>query len=318
MKKVDEKIYKIPSHYVKDDYIQMMLAYHYYLVLFDNKGLMYFKNYIEKRPSLIERNKNSYLDDERRENFLYSQIPEHIRKALLFIKMTITNQILDFEKPYIRIHDGVIAKMTAYKDGDGAIVHTNILNGKLYNSRTKEITREELENYLKTGSLKQLDEDEFVDVSIFDMNGELYNSRLESEQIWINQEKDRLTRIINESNGYEERTKIELQRAIAKLDEIEPFTLTQKAMIKFKKDGNIKIDCFTILYEARGRYTIMLANLPVTMESLSMIKSKTELPVKTLRDPRIDLSLNPNVTEELLQEEQAKVSARTRHLSSLK
>lgn len=314
MKKFDEIVQKMHSHYVKYDYIQIMLAYRDYLVFFGNKDLMYFKNYFEKSPSLFEGNVNAYLNDERKEDFPYSQIPEHIERVLLFRKMNFVNQILDFEKPYIRINDGLITKMTAYKDGDEAIVHTKILNRKLYNHRTKEITREEIENYLKTGSLKQLDEEEFEDVSIFDMNGRLYNSRLESEQIWIDQEKERLTRIISESSEYRESTKIELQRAIAKLDEIEPFTLTQKAMIKFKANGEIKIDCFAIKYEERGKYKIIIANLPVTMESLAMIKSKSELPViKTLKEPKISLSLNPNVTKEQLQEEKAKILTRTKH-----
>lgn len=227
--------------------------------------------------------------------------------------MNFVNQILDFEKPYIRINDGFITKITAFKDGEEAIVHTKILNEKLYNHRTKTITRQELENYLKTGSLEQLDEEEFEDISIFDMNGRLYNHRIESEQIWIQQEKDRLTRIINENNEYRESTKIELRRAIANLDEIEPFTITQIAMIKFKSNGGIKIDCFTIKYEERGKYKITIANLPVNMESLSMIKSKSELPViKPLKEPKISLSLNPNVTKKQLQEEKAKILAMTK------
>lgn len=313
MKEFDETIQKIRSHYVKDDYIQIMLAYRDYLVLYGNKNLMYFKNYIEKKPILVEGNINVYLNDERKEDFPYSQIPEHIERVLLFRKMNFANQILDFEKPYIGINDGLITKMTAYKDGDETLVHTKILNGRLYNHRTKEITREEIENYLKTGSLEQLDEEEFECIGIFDMNGILYNSGLESEQIWIDQEKERLTRIINKNGEYRENTKIELQKAIAKLDDIEPFTVTQKAMIKFKENGEIKIDCFVIKYEARGKYKIILANLPITMESLSMLKSKSELPViKTLKEPRISLLLNPNVTREQLQEEKSKILTRTK------
>ena len=39
-----------------------------------------------------------------------------------------------------------------------------------------------------------------------------------------------------------------------------------------------------------------------------MIKSKTELSViKTMKEPKISLSLNPNVTKEQLQEEKSKI-----------
>lgn len=318
MKKFDEIVLKMPNHYVKDDYIQIMLGYRDYLLLFGNNGLMYFKNFIEKSLSISKETRNVYLDDERKLDFPYSQIPEHIERVSSFRKMNFVNQILDFEKPYIRICDGLIIKTTAFKDGEEAIVHNKLLNEKLYNYRTKTITRQELENYLKTGFLEQLDEEEFEDISIFDMNGRLYNSELESEQTWIQQEKERLTRVINASteyiiNDYIESTKTTLQRAIANLDEIEPFTISQNEMIKFKANGEIKIDCFVIEYEERGKYKITIANLPVNMESLSMIKSKSELPViKYLKEPKISLLLNPNVTKEQLQEEKAKILAKTK------
>lgn len=298
MKKFDEMVEKMHSHYVADDYIQIMLAYHNYLLLFGNNDLMYFRNFIESHPSISEGSRNVYLDDERKNNFPYSQIPEHI---------------VDFEKPYIRINDGFITKITAFKDGDEAIVHTKILNGKLCDEKTKTITREELETYLKTGSLEQLDENEYEDTSIFDMNGKLYNPRLELEQKWIDEEKERLSRIIDESDRYKESTKNELQRAISTLDDILPFVLTPKIMIKFKQNGEVKIDAFVFKYLERGKYEIALADLPVTMESLSMIKSKAELPViKTMKEPKISLSLNPNVTKEQLQEERAKILVRSK------
>ena len=313
MKKFDEMVAKMHSHYVADDYIQIMLAYRDYLLLFGNNDLMYFRNFIESHPSISEGSRNVYLDDERKNNFPYSQIPEHIERVLLFRKLNFVNQILDFEKPYIRINDGFITKITAFKDGDEAIVHTKILNGKLCDEKTKTITREELETYLKTGSLEQLNENEYEDTSIFDMNGKLYNPRLELEQKWIDEEKERLSRIIDESDRYKESTKNELQRAISTLDDISPFVLTPKIMIKFKQNGEVKIDAFVVKYLERGKYKIALADLPVTMESLSMIKSKAELPViKTMKEPKISLSLNPNVTKEQLQEERAKILVRSK------
>lgn len=312
MKKFDEMVEKMHSHYVADNYIQIMLAYRNYLILFGNSDLMYFKNFIESNPSIREGSRNVYLEDERRNNFPYSQIPEHIERVL-FRKLNFVNQILDFEKPYIRINDGFITKITAFKDGDEAVVHTKILNGKLCDRRTKTITREELETYLKTGSLEQLDENEYEDTGIFDMNGLLYNPKVELEQKWIDEEKKRLSRIIDESDRYKESTKNELQRAISTLDDISPFVMTQKIMIKFKQNGEIKIDAFVVKYLERGKYEIALADLPVTMESLSMIKSKAELPViKTMKEPKISLSLNPNVTKEQLQEERAKILVRSK------
>lgn len=101
-------------------------------------------------------------------------------KVLLFRNLNFVNQILDFEKQYIRINDGFVTKMTVFKDED-VIVYIKNLNDKLYIKRTKTITREEFETYLKTGSLVQFDENEYENTSIFDMNGVLYNPRLELE-----------------------------------------------------------------------------------------------------------------------------------------
>lgn len=307
MKRFDEAVTKIHSHYVADDYTQVMLSYQNYLILFGNGGLMYFKNFIESTPSIIEGSLNIYLEDERKNDFPYSQIPEHIER-FLFRKLYFANQILDFEKPYIRITDGFIIKMTAFKDGDEALVHTKILNGKTYGKITTPVTREELETYLKTGSLEQFDENEYEFCCVFDMNGVLYAPLLVPEQELIDEEKERLSKIMYQTYGYKESTKSEIQRAISSLDDIEPVIFDKRTMLKYKQNGEIKIDIFTIKYLQRGKYEIALTNLPVTMESLSMIKSKIELPIiKASQEPKISLLLNPNITKKQLQEEKARI-----------
>lgn len=57
--------------------------------------------------------------------------------------MIFVNQILDFEKPYIRINDGCINKITAFKDGEDAIVHAKILN-KFNNKELKQFLEKNL------------------------------------------------------------------------------------------------------------------------------------------------------------------------------
>ena len=63
MKKFDEMVEKMHSHYVADNYIQIMLAYRNYLILFGNSDLMYFKNFIESNPSIREGSRNVYLEN---------------------------------------------------------------------------------------------------------------------------------------------------------------------------------------------------------------------------------------------------------------
>lgn len=309
MKKTYEFVGRINKQYVADDYIQIMLAYRYYLLLFGNNSLMYYRNYNDTNPLTCNLSVNAYLDDERKNIFPYSQIPKHIERVSFFRKLYSVNQILDFEKPYIRINDGYITKITAYKDGNEALVHYNILNGKLCNRKSKIITREEFEKYYKTGSLEQLDENEYKDNSIFDMNGILYNSVLELEQIeqeLIDKEKERLSSLIDKSDSYKERTKNEFKRAISNLDDIPPFVTPQRIMIKFKQNGEVKIDAFVAMYLERGKYKIILEDLPVTMESLSMIKEKG-LTINNIKEPKISRLLNPNISKEQLKEEKRRV-----------
>ncbi|MEE3342588.1 MAG: hypothetical protein VZS44_00675 [Bacilli bacterium] len=308
MKRTDEFVGRINKQYVADDCIQIMLAYRDYLLLYGNDSLMHYKNYSCSDPLICNLFVNAYLDDERKDIFPYSQIPTHIERVSLFRKIYSVNQILDFEKPYIRINDGIITKITAFKDGSEALVHYKILNGKLCNRKSKIITREEIEKYFETGSLDQLDENEYNKNRIFDLNGIIFSnvqdfSKLERK--WIDIEKERLLSLIDKSS-YMEITKKELKGAISNMDDILPTNIPLKYMIKFKKNGEIVIDVFSVKYLERGKYDILLENIPVTMESLSMIK-ETNPVIKTIKEPKISRFLNPGISKEQLIEEKRKI-----------
>lgn len=310
MKRNDEFVGRINKQYVADDYIQIMLAYRTYLLLFGNNSLMYYKNYIDTDPLTRNLSVNAYLDDERKNIFPYSQIPKHIERVSLFRKLYLysVNQILDFEEPYIRINDGIITKITAFKDGNEALVHYKILNGNFCNRKSKIITREEIEKYFETGSLDQLDENEYKKNRIFDLDGMLFDNVQDFaklEQKWIDIEKEWLSSLIDKSS-YHEKAKKELKGAISNMDDISPTNLPLKYMIKFKKNGEIVIDAFSIKYLERGKYEIILDNIPVTIERLSMIKEKG-LVIKNMKEPKISRLLNPSIPKEQLIEEKRRV-----------
>ena len=77
---------------------------------------------------------NKYITDERRENFPYSNIPIHTETRLLK-KMTVVNQIFDFDKLYaVFTKKGNVVSVTYCKvvrDGDSAL----FISGS---SKTKE------------------------------------------------------------------------------------------------------------------------------------------------------------------------------------
>lgn len=303
MEKYYETVKKVNRIYVNDNYMQLMMGYRDYLLLFGNNELMYYK----KMSLLEQRTRNVYLDDERRKNFPYSQIPEHIEKIKFLFKRRLVNQILDFEKPYIKVNDKVISKITAFKDDDGAIIHSQILNGKLSDQKTQIITRKELEYYLKTGFLEQIDAEEYESIGIFDENGILYSSTINSEQYYLEQEKQKLSSLINGRYEYNERTKKELQAAINALNQIEPFyIMEEKMMIKFKEKDEMKLESFLVKYLENNRYEITIAELPLPVVNLSTIKENYPI-IKSGREPKISLFLNPTISKEIVQEERAKV-----------
>lgn len=121
MKKFDGIIRKIDSQYIGEDCVQVMVPYKESLIVFDENGVLY----AHKEGQKVRKNK--YLEDERRNQFSYSNIPIHYRKVNLFDKMHYANQLLDFEKPYICITDkGMFQIFIAKEDDEAFLVHTNM------------------------------------------------------------------------------------------------------------------------------------------------------------------------------------------------
>lgn len=96
---------------------------------------------------------NRYIADERRENFPYSNIPIHTETRLLK-KMTVVNQIFDFDKLYaVFTKKGNVVSVTYCKvvrDGDSAL----FISGS---SKTKEfcMSVDELKQFRLKGTQSQ-------------------------------------------------------------------------------------------------------------------------------------------------------------------
>lgn len=299
--KKENNYMKVPSHYVKDDYLQLMLQYKDYLILYGDGKLMYYNNLRTKCDG-----KNVYLKDERRKEFPYSQIPEHIERRFL-VKNIYVNQIFNFDRPYISVHDGFITKLIFYKDGDQTICNSKLLNGILGRLNIKFITRKELENYLESGFIDGIACDK-CKTYMFDIEGFLYDSNLEKEQDWLEQEKERLINIVkNRIDQYDIRTLNELKRSIQLLNSIEPFyPISGRIMVKFNINNEVKMEAFSVRYLEPDKYEITIADIPVNVETLSAIKSNLG-EVNYIKEPKINLSLNPDISQEVLEQEKTKV-----------
>ncbi len=146
MKKVTEVIQRVESHYVGDDCIQVMTPYRNTITILNKDGIIYS----HKKGSLPSINK--YVEDERRKQFPYSNIPMHYSRVGLFSKMNYANQLLNFEEPYIRIGDGGIIESFAVKDKNEALLINKILTG---NKRSVFVTRTELEEMFSNSTTKK-------------------------------------------------------------------------------------------------------------------------------------------------------------------
>ena len=153
----------------------------------------------------------------------------------------------------------------AYKDGQDALVHSKILNDQLLYEITKKITINELQSYFKTGSIKHFDKDKYDNTVIFDINGYLCNPIFEVDDF------DDI------------------------LEEIGQLIIPQIFMVKWKSNGELKIDSMYIKMSSKEKIKITLANLYITKEKLSVLKSRAELLFKESKEPNISLSLNSNI-----------------------
>ena len=139
MKNAYTYVSRIPEYYTSDDCVQLMIGYKDYMTMFDKEGVLYHNS-----PENVI-NVNKYLSDDRRFNFPYHDIPEHIERRLLGT-YNFTNQLLNYEEPYVSVSGNVIIESMAILDKDVALVVNNILPIK---RRVINVDRVGLDNLFK-------------------------------------------------------------------------------------------------------------------------------------------------------------------------
>jgi hypothetical protein len=288
---------RLRSEYVKDDCVQVMLPFQGYLQLWGNGGLMFYQYLLkdiqfDRRETAIinfdgmNRFVNTYPLDERNFGFPYAGIPQHTERVGLFKKTNLVNQILDFEKPYVAIFDGYVVKYVAYKDGDSAILHVELLNNiRTVESKTK-LSRESLEKYLRTGTAV-FDPTQYKSIQICDTKGGLYHITLQSEEYYQNLTREEMQHSLN-PYPYTERTTGMLKKMIENLDESLPYiVLANKRMIKFTEDSEISLENFAVVRTGNDEYETWHAKVPLKVDSIDNIKGRLGSEIKTMREPKI-------------------------------
>lgn len=294
-----EYVIKVDSKYIGDDCVQIMTGFHDYQLFFGNNELMYYRNLylytdndfdnVQLNTMKSMLNKNSYLDDHRKFSFPFYNVPEHIEKHGLFNKIYFSNQIIDFNMPYVRVCDRHILEVVALKDEKKAIIYNKVINHPQLVSKMI-ISKDELERYLLSGELYKTKEKENEFVCIFNLEGCICDIQY-SPDVHIEKEKNYLLQhsLAPFPASYHYKS---LAYAISLLDDIPSYNVVNDMfMIKFKNDGTIIIDKFRIDYVGGlKQYMLYKESISLTIDRLDKIQDRIDiLPAK---EPVIKRCLN--------------------------
>ena len=296
MKNAYTYVSRVPEYYASNDCVQVMIGYKNYMTMFDKNGVLY--HYAPNGPI----NVNKYLDDNRRFQFPYHDIPIHLEKRGLGTYIC-TNQLLNYEEPYITISGNSITESKAILDRNEALVVNNVLPIK---RNVITVDREGLENIFKKdkdtyilridGSANNDDysfqiatEDDIVSWAKKNLSGDLGNFRyfLGSSRFghdWITKNMNDIVKNIN----------------IDTIPEL-PLNVHDGMVIVKLKDGNISLQIVDkVVFLGPNQYKVVIMDLPlmdkkVTLETLRMLN------IKNSREPKISRILNPNIDVELIQ-----------------
>ena len=303
MKKINQVVQRIDSHYVGDDCVQVMFPYNEALTILNQDGMLFH----HKPGSDVYVNK--YLADERRKQFPYSNIPTHFSN-IMFHKFAFANQLLDFEKPYIRIGDGFCSESYAVKDNNQALLINNIIKPDEY---TKHMTYDEILKLIG----KNNDEEQVFYVY---PSGTLPSNEdmiLPTEEEIHNHIKESLSRNVRaferEANDPESSVGRYLRDNPWFLDYVAEsmkdinysaidfdIKINNPILVVRINKGNIKIQCIEAMFIKENDYEVSINDIPVTKYTLEQLKYSPK--IKISKEPRIPLRMNPGITKKDIKE----------------
>ena len=303
MKKAQEIVYKVNSKYVSDDCVQIMTAYNGYLITF-NRGNIIYSHINSAIPTV-----NQYLEDERRKQFPYSNIPIHYSRIPGKGKVMKVNQLLNFDEPYINFADGLIFESFAVKDDDCAFIIDKILTE---NKKTISVTRSELENlftdynngketkhviYLD-GTIDSKDTHSIPDensIANYIKNniadwvqdfreyasaypGDVIGRSLLSNPMWLD--------YVEQSLGLMDFGSLRLAIGIE----------NSQAFIVKTNGNDVSVQHVVANYVSPDNYTVIISDMPVNKYTLEQLKFAIK--INPTKDPKIPLRLNPGVSRQ--------------------
>ncbi len=314
-----EVIQKIEKQYVGEDCIQMMIPFKKCITILNQDGILFHQM---KGSNLLYINK--YMEDERRKQFPYYNIPLH-NARVGFNVLTYTNQLLEYGKPYIKIGDGKISENYVLKEKDEAVLVNATME---VNKNSKYMTYEE---FLKVIS-KSDDKDEqtyfvYLDgsIPINENEDNLYPFKDFKEAIynWI---QNKLMQNIKDFRDYQEEHSDlvgdylkenpwflnYMEACVKNLDlslmefNLKIFKDVTLLVIRIK-DKDIKIQGIEATFVKEDTFKVDMYDIPVTRYTLEQIKSIPKMNIT--REPKISLKLNPHVTASDIEEAKQMIRA---------
>lgn len=119
--KNNEIVQRLKKQYVGEYYCQTMFPFGEKATIISPDGIIFHVTDDEMT--------SSYFKDERRKEFPYNNIPIHYQDYIPYFNtnMGYSNQVIEYNKPYIEITGGCVFEILALKDDDTALIISKFL-----------------------------------------------------------------------------------------------------------------------------------------------------------------------------------------------
>lgn len=286
-----EFVQRIKSHYVGDECIQIMIS-HYPnsgITLLNSEGITY--HYKPNSNLFI----NKYISDKRKEQFPYSQIPNH--KSRVGLKtLECINQLLDFNRVYIKIADGIIEENYVVKDGTEALLATKyILPNK---EELQCMTRDDVLELLKTAN-----------GGMFSSDGGYWKEyTIPTEERILEWYKEKIIMIRKHEeeyyDGFDAAKNLTeyLYRSLDKvtIDDVpSDITVFNDAFLVSIKNNEIEsVKAIIVKFMSTNNYKVEIYDFPITIYSLEHMKKLEQTNFRKTSEPKISRLLNKTIDKD--------------------
>lgn len=286
-----EFIQRIESHYVGEDCIQIMIP-HYLnngITVLNSEGMTY--HYKPNSNLFI----NKYIYDERKTQFPYSQIPNH-KTRVGFKKIEYINQLLEFNRVYITIENGIITEYFVIKDKDEALLAKKYLLPK--EREPKFMNRNEVIELLKSANS-----------GLFSKDAGCYqNYNILTEKQILEWYKEQIIKIRNKEEYCSTNNTISkditnfINKSLNKLtiDDLpnDIIIADDIFMISTNKTEIDSIKSIIIKFMGNNQYKIESYDFPITAYTLEYMLKLEQTNSRKTQEPKFPRSLNKTISKE--------------------